>query len=277
MSFRVEEYEARAKEAEKRLAELETQITHLKDKVENKTSEADDTKNKNEKFVLYYWGVKNRGNAIRLLFEEANVPYEDIKDKAAFDDIATCFGKANKTDVFAVPILQYQNSYLSQTSAIVQFVSTKLHLRPKCDFANARADMLVGNGFDLTTEFHNHRTDDKEKLSAFLNGRFQIWLDTIERPLLQLNKNQPLFYFEGRITHADLAIFNTLDALREGLSEKYFKAFVSDKHPTLHQHFQQIGSRPNIHKFISEQNKQGVRWFPEDHKMDNISKVLESA
>jgi len=269
MSFRVEEFEARAREAEKRLAELESQIKYLKDKIDPKENV------ENEKFVLYYWGLKNRGNAIRLLFEERNVPYEYIHEPEAVKAVAACDGK-DKTDVFAPPILKYRYSYLSQTSAIIQFVATKLNLRPKSDFDNARADMLVGNGFDITTELHNHRADDKQKLLSFLNGRFQIWLTTIEKPLLKLDKNKPLFYFEDRITHADLAIFNTLDAVREGLSEKYFKEFVADKHPTLNQHFEQIGSRPNIKKFIETQNNQGVRWFPAEHKMDNIPKVLST-
>jgi len=246
-------------------------MKHLRDKIESKSTETE-----NEKFVLYYWNLKNRGNAIRLLFEERNVPYQHIHQPDVLADIAVCLGKTDKTDVFAPPILKYRDSYLSQTLPAVQFVATKLNLRPKCDFDNARADMMVGNGIDIVTELNNHKNDDKQKLLSFLNGRFQTWLTVMEKPLLHLDKNKPLFIFEGRVTHADLAVFNTLDAIQEGLSEKYFKEFVVNKHPTLHQHFQQIGSRPNIQKFINAQNKDGIRWFPEDYKIDNIVKVLDS-
>jgi len=249
-------------------------MKYLRDKIESKSNETENVEN--EKYVIYYWNLKNRGNAIRLLFEERNVPYEHIHQPEIFSSVALCLCKTDKTDVFAPPILKYRDSYLSQTSPIIQFVATKLNLRPKSDFDNARADMMVGNGFDLVSELNNHKSSDKQKLLSFLNGRFQIWLSAIEKPLLRLDKNKPLFFFEGRITHADLAIFNTLDAIREGLSEKYFKEFVADKHPTLYQHFQQIGSRPNIQKFIDGQNKQGIRWFPDDYHMENIAKTLDS-
>jgi len=238
------------------------------DKNENKSSDEHD------KYVVYYHGgLKNRGNGIRLLFEEANVPYTFSQDVGS---VSLCFGKTTKTDVFAPPILQYNDSYLSQTSAIIQFVATKLNLRPKSDFDNARADMLVGNCFDLAKELSDHASDNKEALLAFLNGRFQVWLDTIEKPLSHASKQEHVYYFDNHITHGDLAIFNTLDALEEGLTEKHFKTFVTDKHPLLHRHYQQIGTRPNIKKFIDDQKKNNIRWYPPSYKTDKIPKTLES-
>jgi len=205
-------------------------------------------------FVLYYWPLKNRGNFIRLCFAEANCPFEDIYEGNEICKYAQFQGKNGNTDTFAPPIVRHNDDFISQTVCVVQYISEVLGLRPKDQFDHARAGTVVANAIDAIYELPNHKNDDKEQLELFMNSRFQIWLNVLEKPLLN-KKEKYLYYFDNRVTQADLAVFNFMDGIMDTLGEKSFKKYVSDKHETLFKHYHLIGQRENIKKLIDKQKK----------------------
>ena len=80
MSVSLEEFSKRAQEAEDKIKSLEAQIDSLA-AISFKpiqTKDAEDEKDTN--WEVIYWGSKNRGNFIKLVFEEANVPYKVVDD-----------------------------------------------------------------------------------------------------------------------------------------------------------------------------------------------------
>ncbi len=83
---------------------------------------------------LYYWnGFPGRGEYVRLLFEEAGVPYEDVCNKACSSESVMKFkeGKADGFPVFAPPVVQKGEFVLSQTPAILQHLGKELGLYPE--------------------------------------------------------------------------------------------------------------------------------------------------
>jgi len=207
--------------------------------------------NLNQEFLLYYWPLKNRGNFVRLCFVEANKPFQDENDPKIISKIAQFQGQADKTDdlfiPFAPPIVSHKGKYISQTVCIVQYIAEVLNLRPKAPIDHARAGMIVANAIDAIYELPNHKNDTRDQLIGFMNNRFQIWLNVIEKPLLN-KKEKELYYFENRVTQADLAVFNFMDGVLETLGEKGFQTYVSDKHEQLSKHYYLIGQRPQIKK-----------------------------
>lgn len=49
----------------------------------------------------------------------------------------------------------------------------------------------------------NHKDDSIDKLTQYLNGRFQKWMFILNKPL---KRNGKKYYFENRVTVADLTV-----------------------------------------------------------------------
>ena len=109
MASSLQEFESRAKEAENKLKSLESQINLFLGQLSSAKQQKDDEKYEwemicyviNSLYIPLYsfficsttdWPLKNRGNFVKLVFEEANVPY---KDRADFADIKSMM-RSNK-------------------------------------------------------------------------------------------------------------------------------------------------------------------------------------
>jgi glutathione S-transferase len=58
-----------------------------------------------DKWELYYWPVAGRGEFIRLIFEEAGIPYTDISDVSVIKDVVMQ-GKLPGYPGFAPPVIK---------------------------------------------------------------------------------------------------------------------------------------------------------------------------
>ena len=81
MSVSLEEFTKRAQEAENKLKSLEAQIDSLAASSFKPTTVKDAEDEKESNWEVIYWGLKNRGNFVKLVFEEANVPYKVVDDQ----------------------------------------------------------------------------------------------------------------------------------------------------------------------------------------------------
>eukprot|EP00483_Globobulimina_turgida_P011327 UN11349 len=260
----VDSFRQRAKQADEHIAALESTLKSL---IQSKC--------KKYRYEVVYYAFKNRGNFARLLFEEAGIPYDDVSDMNKVMSYFKCGEKLSNTnseklkyDMFAPPaVIRYplnKNSKediiaISQTTAIVSFLSTEFNLRPSTLENFYKSQMLIANANDILTEIYNHRNDTEKELNDFFTTRIQIWLDILQKPLT-INKNQK-YYFDNRCLSVDIAIYNICEGIVNIMDQRKKELFI-DTHPILYKHFTLLKNRGSIKKCIDKQNKQKYEWWP---------------
>eukprot|EP01084_Bolivina_argentea_P175093 303254_1 len=182
-----------------------------------------------EKWQLYYWKLRNRGNWIRYLFEEAQVDYVDHSTiNTDIKPYFTLFSDGNKNPLndtqpaFAPPAIQKGNLFLSQSEVIVNYLASELNLAPKDPFQRIASSQILANCNDILREIYALRArvwTDKQKINQFFadDGRFEKRLNVIEKPLIGNDDKDAtkIFYFENRCTYIDLIVFNLMDGVQE--------------------------------------------------------------
>eukprot|EP01083_Nonionella_stella_P297975 1011681_1 len=132
----VDSFRKRAKQADDAISALSKTLKSL---IQTKCS-------KYRYEIVYYGTIKNRGNFVRLLFEEAGIPYTDISDRNKIMQYVKCNNQLSKSncenlfiDMFAPPaVIRYPLNGdsnediigISQTAALVLFLSEEFNLRP---------------------------------------------------------------------------------------------------------------------------------------------------
>eukprot|EP00483_Globobulimina_turgida_P007444 UN07458 len=158
---------------------------------------------------------------------------------------------------------------ICQTEHCVGYICEQIGLRPDRIEDHYRAQMIVAHCNELFTNIYDLAgpltatlgTDiDKNKVAEFINGRFKIWLNILEKPLT-VSKDQ-LFYFANRISQADLAVFNILDGLNELFGDKAFKVMIGTSYPILFEHYHRIANRKHVKELVEKQKKENIPWFP---------------
>ena len=83
---------------------------------------------------LYYWyGLPGRGDFVRLMFEEAGVPYDDVcvRDKNSAAALKFYKGEHEGFPILAPPIIQHGDFVMCHTSAILQYLGKKFGMYPE--------------------------------------------------------------------------------------------------------------------------------------------------
>ncbi len=147
-------------------------------------------------YELYYWPVlPGRGEVIRLILEDAGVPYRDVAReegvKAVLSARAGALGSARP---FAPPILRRGTLVLSQSSVIARYLAERHGLAPQSENDRLIAEQHFLGWSDLLVEAHDthhpialglHYEDQvdaaKERARHFLADRMGSWLRHFER------------------------------------------------------------------------------------------------
>lgn len=166
-------------------ARIKAESSKNVDAEDNKTDRKEED---DDRWTLYYWGLKNRGNWVRLLFAEANVKYNESNDPTPFR--VNNPKNINKNfPVFAPPFIIKGNINVSQSSVIIDYLSELYNLYPKNKLDILETKMIFANCNDLVGEiysFMNKEISDKTMKEFFLNkdsGRFQGFIKCISHPL----------------------------------------------------------------------------------------------
>lgn len=271
MAFSIEALTERTELAEKKLRELEAKLESLT------KSQSEEKQDNVGSLKFYYWPLKNRGNTQRLLLAESGVKFEDIGDGEQIKANVACKECLDKSkfefDSFAVPALNHNGKMIGQGPAVTQYIAQITGMRPKSDLDNALAHTLLLNIEDIFKEIFQNKEKPVEELEKFLNGRFQLWLDVLEKPLIFNGQNKN-YYFENRCTQADIGVANSVDGFHELFKDKY-DYLIKSKHPALHALYERVMSRKAIKQYIDGQNKKGMVWIPASY-FGEFWKKLES-
>lgn len=185
-------------------------------------------------YELIYWGgAPGRGEFIRLLFEEAGVPYSD-DGRAPSEASKKVLGiLQGETDISfnplprAPPLLRHGDIVLSQTSNIMQYLAPKFGLAPSGGaaiyhlneivltlmdgFVNELHDTHHAIAISLTYEEQQPESDRRAKY--YLNDRLPKFLGYAQSILNSKTSGQGPWLYGDNLTYADLVLFQVRNAL----------------------------------------------------------------
>jgi glutathione S-transferase len=235
-------------------------------------------------YELYYWPeIPGRGEFVRLVLEEAGVPYADVgrlpsAQGGGVDAVLAFYeGRNEGHPVFAPPVLVQGELVIAQTAAICHFLGRRHGLAPGDEAGDAHALELELTIADLVVEVHDthhpiaarlyyedQKDAAKQRAAHFVAERLPRFLAYFER-VLQRNGGEVLV--GTRITHADLSLFQALEGLRYAFPRAYARAAAET--PAVRALAERVRARPRIAAYLASErrmpfNQQGIfRHYPE--------------
>lgn len=237
-----------------------------------------------EPYDLYYWPIlPGRGEFVRLVLEEAAVPYVDVarlpeEEGGGFKPLlAFVQGERPGQPPYAPPILVHGELVLAQSAVICAYLGERHGLAPDEPGKRMQALQLQLTIADVTDEAHDthhpisaalYYEDQKdaarEASRNFLEQRLPRFVDYFERVL---ERNGGQWLVGDALTYADLSLFQLL----EGLAYAFPKGFaqVTESKPLLLDLRDRVAKRPRIAAYLASDrrlafNEHGVfRYYPE--------------
>ena len=184
-------------------------------------------------YELHYWPtIQGRGEFVRLALEAAGVPYIDVARGAesAGQGVPAMLRHLQDTRVthppFAPPFLKDGEVLVGQTAAILQYLGPALKLVARNEQARSWTNQIQLTIADIVTEAHDthhpiasslYYEDQKaqalRRAKDFCGARipkYLQWFDSI----IQRNPAGPRHLVGGRLSYADLSLFQLIEGLR---------------------------------------------------------------
>jgi glutathione S-transferase len=229
-------------------------------------------------YELFYWSeIQGRGEFVRLVLEEAGVPYLDAARESTNGDLIEEMLETELSPfAFAVPVLRVDELVIPQTVAITRYLGERHGLAPADDRGRQLAHAVALTIADLVTETHDtHHPisveqwyDDQQdaaklRAAAFRANRLPKFMAYLEG-LLGRGED---YFFGARPSYADLAAFQVVAGLRYAFP----RAMTSLKARTRHllAHHDRVAKRPRIAAYLRSPrrlpfNEMGIfRHYPE--------------
>jgi glutathione S-transferase len=235
-------------------------------------------------YELYYWpNIPGRGEFVRLVLEEAGVPWVDVgrrprADGGGLEAVAAYWaGRSAGHPIFAPPVLRQGEFVLAQTAAICHFLGRRHDLAPRDEAGAAHALELQLTIADLVGEVHDthhpisawlHYEDQKpaakQRAAHFVRERLPRFLGYFERVLGHAGGGALV---GGALSHADLSLFQALEGLAYAFPRGF--AHASERAPALLALRERVRARPRIAAYLASErrlafNQEGIfRHYPE--------------
>jgi glutathione S-transferase len=220
-----------------------------------------------ETYTLYYWpGLPGRGEFVRLVLEQAGVPYDDVARRpkeegggpAAIMQILSAPGPGLRP--LAPPVLVHGDVRLAQMPNICAYLGARHGLAPAGELARVEAMQLQLTLADLISEAHDthhpvgsglYYEDQKpealRRTRGFVDQRMPKFLRYFEG-VLQANREAPGRYLPhligAQLSYVDLSMNQVL----RGLEYAFPRAFArwSTEVPGLMALRDHVDALPNI-------------------------------
>ncbi|MFW6052143.1 MAG: glutathione S-transferase [Myxococcota bacterium] len=231
---------------------------------------------------LYYWpGIPGRGELVRLVLEEAGVPYVDVAREpasrgggmAAIERLLA--GEGEGALPFAPPVLKVGALVVAQTAHINHFVACRSGLAPSDEAGRLAALQHALTLADLVMEAHDvhhpvgvslyyedQKDEARRRAAVFRDERMPKFLGYFERVLSRSGEG-----LVGAHSYVDLMLFQVL----EGLAYAFPNAFgrVGPQVPRIAALRERVAKRPRIAAYLASDrrtpfNEHGIfRHYPE--------------
>lgn len=186
------------------------------------------------RYELYYWpGIPGRGEFVRLVFEDAGVPYIDVgrlppERGGGAEAVAKLLeGEQGAPLPFAPPIVKIGNQLIAQTGHICHLLATRFGLVPNEEASRTTALQLQLTVADFVAEVHDthhpiaselyyedQKPEARRRAEAFRQYRMPKFLHYFERVLENNEERGGRGLIGDGVSYVDLSMFQVLEGLR---------------------------------------------------------------
>ncbi|HJL17499.1 MAG TPA: glutathione S-transferase family protein [Sandaracinaceae bacterium LLY-WYZ-13_1] len=197
-----------------------------------------DSTDETDRYELFYWPhIQGRGEFVRLVLEDAGVPYVDVarlpESQGGGAGAVARMRESTEgaTLPFAPPILRVGGLVVAQSAVICDFLGQRFGLAPEDEAGRLAARQLQLTVADVVDEAHDthhpigvglHYEDQKdaakERARGFLDGRLAQWLAYFEGALAH---GGGTWLVGGAASYVDLSVFQLLEGLAYAFPEAF--------------------------------------------------------
>jgi len=182
-----------------------------------------------QKMKLSYFNVKAKAYPLRLMLNAGNVDFEDCKYE--FPDWVKV--KADMP-MGQMPVLEYKNQKLCQTTAIAEFIAAATGLAPKDAWQKSKVMEVICTCDDIDLKFSASKTEQnpekkkelRDKLCKEVLTSFLVCLDKVIG-----SNTKPGYCVGDTVTAADFYIFSVVDKFKceqyEHIPSTYIDQFTN--------------------------------------------------
>jgi len=181
------------------------------------------------RYELYYWpGVQGRGEFVRLALEEGRADYVDVA-RVEKDGVGAMTrilnGEGTTQPPFAPPFLKAGKLIIGQTANILLYLGRRHGLAPASEAGQLWTHQIQLTFTDMLVQIHDvhhpiasslyyeeQKAEAKRRAEDFHKNRLQKYLGYFES-LLQQNPKGDKWLVGGRLTYADLSLFQVVEGL----------------------------------------------------------------
>ena len=245
------------------------------------------TESADARYELYYWpGLQGRGEFVRLLFEEAGVPYVDVARLPASEGGGVqaiqriLRGEGTGLRPFAPPVLKVGDRLIAQVANILQFLAPRLGLVPDDPRRQLEAHQIQLTIADLVAEAHNthhpispglyyedQKTEARRYAAAFTSQRLPKFLGYFEEILGRQAASGGEWLLGDGFSYVDLSMFQVMSGLKYAFPNAF--ARVAPDVPRLLALRGRVAARPRVAAYLASErrlpfNEHGIfRRYPE--------------
>lgn len=238
-----------------------------------------------ELFELFYWPhIQGRGEFVRLVLEDAGVPYVDVarmpEDAGGGVQRVVEMRKGGAAGLlpFAPPILKLGDMVIAQTAVICDFLGRRVGLAPEDEEGQEAVRQLQLTIADVVAETHDthhpvgtskyyedQKDEAKKAATAFLNDRLPEWLGYFD---LVIERNEASDWLVGdRCSYVDLSLFQLVEGLRYAFPKAMGR--IEGAVPRVVALHDRVAERPGVQAYLESDrrvpfNEDGIfRRYPE--------------
>lgn len=231
-------------------------------------------------YELFYWPViPGRAEHIRLLFEATATPYTDHSKLAPGEAVSkvtelttlTNNGTSSSPPFFAVPALRHgPDVLLNQTPNILQYVAKRVDLAA----SGSEIDILNLNGIVLTlldgfsnevhethhpiasSQFYEDQKEEAKKRSQnYTDERLPKFLAYTQRVLSGTASGDGPWLYGGKLSYADLVLFQCIDGLLFAFPKSIEKARSTEKLKGVFGLYDAVKALPNVKAYLESDRR----------------------
>ncbi|POR34276.1 Glutathione S-transferase [Tolypocladium paradoxum] len=242
-------------------------------------------------YELVYWpGIPGRGELIRLLFEEAGVPYNDTAKTAGSKAVPTVLGymspdntgDATNPPVFAPPVLKHGDLILNQTPNILLYLAPKLGLAPTEGDAVFHLNGIVLTILDgfvgevhethhpiaTSLAYEDQKPEAKKRSERFVNERLPKYLGYVQRVFDAKTSGHGPWLYGDKLSYADLVLFQCIDGTQYAFPKAVGRLRESGKYGSVFKLYDAVKERPNVKEYLGSDRRSAYadgiwRHYPE--------------
>jgi glutathione S-transferase len=233
-------------------------------------------------YELHYWpGIQGRGEFVRLALEAAGAPYVDVARQAGGEaGLLELLGDPRLTHPpFAPPVLRDGPLLIAQTAAILHHLGPALKLVARNEQARVWTQQIQLTIADMVAEAHDthhpvgvdlcyedQQPESLRRARSFCSQRLPKYLQWFER-ILAHNPAGPRHLVGGRLSYADLSLFQLVEGLRHAFPKASERVLAGT--PMVLQLRDRVAAVPKVAAYLHSErripfNEQGIfRRYPE--------------